>query len=166
MKCKEVQKLLPSFQRGFLDAEMTKLVSDHLASCESCREALALEQRVSDHLDDLFSEKAKSAAAVDIAEIVLKRSHREGVSTYRGHTRLKLVYRFGAAAATVVLVLWLSSLFRQVSPVIEIGRIQEAPVRTAFLPESPVRKPEIRDIQRKATVTKLKENVIWISYTN
>jgi anti-sigma factor RsiW len=166
MKCKEVQKLLPSFQRELLDAEMTKLLSDHLASCESCQETLALEQRVSEHLDAVFREEADSAAAVDIAEIVLKRSHSERVSTYRGHTQLKLVYRFGAAAATVVLVLWLPSLFRNVSPVIEIGRVQEAPVRTAFLPESPVRIPEVRDVQRKSTVTKLKENVVWISYTN
>ena len=166
MKCKEVQKLLPLFQRGLLDAEMTKLISDHLTSCESCRDALELEQRVSDRLDTLFREKAEGVSSVDIAENVLKRSHSEKVSVYRGHTRLKLVYRFGAAAATVVLVLWLSSLFHHVSPVIEIGRVQEAPVRTAFLPESPVRKPQIRDIQRKATVTRLKENVVWISYTN
>lgn len=166
MKCKEIQRQLPLFQQGLLDERMTKLVSDHLTSCESCREALALEERVSERLDSIFHEEVESVGAVDIAETVLKRSHSENLPVNHGRTRLKLVYRFAGVAATVVLVLWLSFLFRNVSPVIEIGRVQEAPVRTAFLPESPVRKPQIRDIQRKATVTRLKENVIWISYTN
>ncbi|PJB81411.1 MAG: hypothetical protein CO090_03265 [Acidobacteria bacterium CG_4_9_14_3_um_filter_49_7] len=166
MKCKEIQEFLPLFQKGLLDPELTKLTSDHLTSCELCREALTLEKRVSDRLDTLFREKAEGASSVDIAEMVLKRSHGEQFSINHERKRLKLVYRFGAAAATVVLVLWLSFLFRQVNPVIEIGMIQEAPVRTAFLPESPVRTPKVRDVQRKSTVTRLKENVVWISYTN
>jgi len=64
-----------------------------------------------------------------------------------------------------VLVLWFSVLFRQ-SPATGINLVQEAPVRIAFMNENPVRTPEVRNVQRRTTVTRLKENVIWISYTN
>ncbi len=166
MNCKEVQKNLPLFQQGLLNADMSRQVSDHLSSCESCRGALALENRISDSLDGLFSQKTEGMASVGVtAEWVLKKSHEDESFTNRIRSRMKIVYRFGAVAATVVLVFWFSFLFRH-TPATEINLVQEAPVRTAFLNESPVRIPEIRNVQREITVTRLKENVIWISYKN
>ncbi|MCK5879594.1 MAG: zf-HC2 domain-containing protein [Holophagae bacterium] len=165
MKCKEFQDYLPLFQRGLLDGEMNKQVSEHLDSCGSCRSALALENRISGGLDMLFAMESMELAPDGIADRVLKKPREEDFSVKRGRSRVKLVFRFGAVAATVVLVLLFSFLFRH-SPTTGIDLIQEAPVRTAFMNESPVRTPEVREVQRRTTVNRLKENVIWISYTN
>ncbi|NOY22183.1 MAG: DUF3379 domain-containing protein [Acidobacteria bacterium] len=166
MKCKEFQDYLPLFQRDLLDTDMNKQVSDHLSSCEACRRVLALENRISGHLDMLFTMESAELVPDGIADRVLEKFQQsEVLSVKRGRSRVKLVFRFGAVAATVVLVLWFSFLFRH-SPTAGIDLIQEAPVRTALLNESPVRTPEIREVQRRTTVTRLKENVIWISYTN
>lgn len=165
MKCNEFQDYLALFQKGQLDVDMSKQVSDHLSSCEACRRALELENRISGRLDMLFAAESGEMASARIAEIVLKKSREEDLSVKRGRSRMKLVFRFGAVAATVVLVLWFSVLFRQ-SPATGINLVQEAPVRIAFMNENPVRTPEVRNVQRRTTVTRLKENVIWISYTN
>ncbi|NOZ12907.1 MAG: zf-HC2 domain-containing protein [Acidobacteria bacterium] len=164
MDCKEIRNLLPLFQRGLLDADTAKAVSGHLVSCAQCREALELENRISAGLDSLFDGKADEMKLSGIADRVLEESTGEKpVSDVR--FPVKRVFYGGALAATVVFALLFSFLFHHTS-ISEINLIREAPVRTALLNHSPVRAPEIRDIQRKTTVTRLKENVVWISYKN
>ncbi len=165
MDCKKIQNLLPLFQRGLLDADTAKEVSEHLISCKRCRGDLMLEKRISTGLDSLFGPKADEMNVFGIADRVLKESCELEPDPAKVYSPVKRIFYLGALAATVVFVLLFSFLFHH-TPVNEIDLMRDAPVRTAFLNHSPVRAPEIRDVQRKITVTRLKENVIWISYKN
>ncbi|RLE18277.1 MAG: hypothetical protein DRJ14_04230 [Acidobacteria bacterium] len=165
MKCKEIQDILSLYHQGLLDTDLAEQVARHLSHCESCKEALMQEKRISDGLNDLFGRDEMSSVPEDIAELVLEKSQRELPVKLHRRSPVKLIFRFGAVAATVLLTLWLSFLFRH-SPAVEIDMVQDAPVRTVLFSDSPVRTPQIREVQRKATVTRLKENVIWISYKN
>ena len=166
MNCKRIQELLPLYQKGLLDPEMSETVSRHLLSCGDCRQALEVETRISDSLDAVFSSlNSEMPSAESLATEVLKKGRKEALSENHTHRRLKYVFRFGAVAATVLLTLWLSLLLRK-GETPEISLVQEAPVRSVSLARNPVRTPKFREIQRKSTITRLKENVIWISYTN
>ncbi len=166
MKCEEILKLLPLYQRGLLGTEEAETVSIHLASCSACRDALEAETRISDGLDSFFDEGAGNFSPVSVEEILGgTRKERLFRPSRQGRFNRKVIFRYGAIAATLILVLWASFYLRH-APSLDFKPVQNAPIRIAALGQSPVRIPEIREIHRETTVTRLKENVIWISYKN
>jgi len=103
MDCRAAVRLIPAFLDGELQPAKRALLSDHLASCDSCRAEMAAMNRAMDVLGEVRSVEPEFTLSDVMARVAERRGRRRWMSRlYRPATAARWATAVGVAAAIVV----------------------------------------------------------------
>ena len=111
MRCDEFQNHL----QEVLDARQVPLASpvlqQHAAACARCRDLLAIESAIGDHLDEPVSEEVPAGFAARVVD----RFCEEDPSRVRrsSHVAVRWALRWGPIATAAIVLLWFTTMLRQ-----------------------------------------------------
>ena len=102
MDCNDVREQLLGHQRGRLDGELAAQIDAHLAGCEGCRQAAAVEARTSELLE---RQLPRHAAPADLKQRLAERVARPAPAAPAPRRRRAWVAPLASALAAAALVL-------------------------------------------------------------
>jgi len=159
MNCDQVLNCLTALERAHLSASERTALEEHLAVCPACAQTARLERQLDRELDDLFGPMDQAAATHQLEGsriLAANRTHRAFI--WMARTAVAAVF----VVSLTLAVFWRSGGNGSIRDV-----LLDSPVRQASIASPLMRIPEIREqTQLAVDVSRLRDNIIWVSIRN